>query len=291
MFASAPLFGVGVGRYFERSSEFMPDEIRALYGAENAHNYFAQVFAELGVVGGALFVWLIVGGTDRRMASGRERRSAIPRRSRSSPAQPGYLVTCLTGHPFLVAEAALPFWVAFGALVARGREHSRRDLAPSRRHPVVLLFAVVVLARATVALRAYGRQPPERGFVGEATAADGTRFRWMGPHVVTLCAAGSQASSRLTLRPPDRPLPRPMDGRDPRSVAASSIAATLVPGRVANGADPGARTVATARFRRIDVRASRSWMDKRKLAQRTAEVDVAVTAMVSEMRWIGPGER
>ena len=59
MFASAPIFGVGVGRYFERSSEFMPDELRALYGAENAHNYFAQAFAELGIAGGALFLWLI----------------------------------------------------------------------------------------------------------------------------------------------------------------------------------------------------------------------------------------
>ena len=60
MLASAPVFGVGVGGYFVRSSEFMPPEIKALYGAENAHNYFAQQFAELGIVGGVLFVWLSV---------------------------------------------------------------------------------------------------------------------------------------------------------------------------------------------------------------------------------------
>ena len=59
MFASAPGFGVGVGRYFERSAEFMTPELRDLYGNENAHNYFAQQFAELGLVGGLLFVWLI----------------------------------------------------------------------------------------------------------------------------------------------------------------------------------------------------------------------------------------
>ena len=70
MFASAPIFGVGVGRYFERSSEFMPDEIRALYGAENAHNYFAQAFAELGIAGGALFLWLIACRHHRGMAMG-----------------------------------------------------------------------------------------------------------------------------------------------------------------------------------------------------------------------------
>ncbi len=59
MFASAPVFGVGVGRYFDRSAEFMTPELRELYGNENAHNYFAQQFAELGLVGGLLFVWLI----------------------------------------------------------------------------------------------------------------------------------------------------------------------------------------------------------------------------------------
>ena len=59
MFASAPLFGVGIGKYFDRSSEFMPAEVRAIYGNENAHNYFAQQFAELGIVGGALFLWLV----------------------------------------------------------------------------------------------------------------------------------------------------------------------------------------------------------------------------------------
>ena len=59
MFASAPAFGVGVGRYFEQSADFMTPELRDLYGNENAHNYFAQQFAELGLVGGLLFVWLV----------------------------------------------------------------------------------------------------------------------------------------------------------------------------------------------------------------------------------------
>ena len=56
------IFGVGVGHYFDRSSEFMPEELRRIYGNENAHNYFAQQFAEVGVVGGLLFIWLIVLG-------------------------------------------------------------------------------------------------------------------------------------------------------------------------------------------------------------------------------------
>jgi hypothetical protein len=40
-------------------------------------------------------------------------------------------------------------------------------------------------------------------------------------------------------------------------------------------------------FRRVDVRVTPFWMDKRKLAQRSSEVDVALTAMVRELRWVG----
>ena len=58
MFAAAPAFGVGVGKYFDRSADFMSTDLRAIYGNENAHNYFVQQFAELGLVGGALFLWL-----------------------------------------------------------------------------------------------------------------------------------------------------------------------------------------------------------------------------------------
>ena len=93
----------------------------------------------------------------------------------------------------------------------------------------------------------------------------------------------------LVLRAPDRPLPRPM-------IVETAIGGrvvdrrTLMPGRWDDRADSGARR-RVGPFRRIDVRVSPSWMDKRKLAQRTAEVDVAVTAMVSELRWLGIGAR
>jgi len=39
------------------------------------------------------------------------------------------------------------------------------------------------------------------------------------------------------------------------------------------------------------VRASPSWMDQRKLAGRATPIDVALTAMVSELRWVRPGGR
>jgi hypothetical protein len=37
-----------------------------------------------------------------------------------------YLLTCVTGHPFLVVEVAAPFWAALGATAALGAESSER---------------------------------------------------------------------------------------------------------------------------------------------------------------------
>ena len=306
MFASAPVFGVGVGRYFERSPEFMPDEIRELYGAENAHNYYAQAFAELGVVGGAMFLWLIAAGMTagwRQAAAGvgsdpsTDRLNPLSRRVPGSDpgtiaialfaGAAGYLVTCITGHPFLVPETALPFWVVFGVLAAHAGEPS----SWSRHRAVVAAVVLLVgigMARSTLVYALTAEMPPERGFIDEGTAPDGTRFRWMGPHVVTYASRGPGFFT-MTVRPPDRPLPRPMAietaiaGRvvDRRPLVAGKWQTVLIP----------VRQVAAAPFRRIDVRVTPAWMDKRRLAQRASDIDVAVTVMVSEMRWLGPGAR
>jgi O-antigen ligase len=289
MFASSPIFGVGVGRYFERSPEFMPDGIRALYGAENAHNYFAQVFAELGVVGGAMFLWMVVAGVIAGW-----RQAAAPTRDATALAlfagSIGYLVTCLTGHPFLVVEAALPFWGAFGALAAANADVPSSP-GESRYRTVtvaVLLLLALSLARATVAYGTVASMPGERGLDNEGVLEDGTRFRWMGPEVVTYMPAGP-GFVRLVLRAPEQRLSRPM------------VVETAVSGRVVDRRELASdrwetieipvRERAFGSFRRVDVRVAPPWIDKRKLARRTSEVEVALTAMVRELRWVGVGSR
>lgn len=111
MIASAPVFGIGVGKYYSLSGAFMSPELRSIYAFENAHNNFFQIAAELGLVGGILFVWVIA--------------SALSSSARSlqSPALGAlsgtlaYLLTCLTGHPLLVHETAYPFWIVLGCAV------------------------------------------------------------------------------------------------------------------------------------------------------------------------------
>jgi hypothetical protein len=284
MVASAPVFGVGVGRYFPRSPEFMPAELRELYGAENAHNYFAQQFAELGLAGGALFVWLMAAAV-----------AAGWRHARTTPRDPaavaffsgcaGYLLTCVTGHPFLVSEAAFPFWIALGAMAGTTETTGGRP----RRVAVALAAIALALLAANVGrgVAAYAdatERPPESGFDGEAVADDGRRFRWTSPHAVTYLPAGP-GFLRMTLRAPDREFARPV------------MVETAIAGRLADRrelprgewvtVEIPVRAPAAAAFRRVDVRVMPFWTDKRPLGRRSAPVDIPLGVMAAEVRWVG----
>jgi putative inorganic carbon (HCO3(-)) transporter len=112
MLATAPALGVGVGTYYQRSSEFMPPGIRALYGRENAHDYFLQTAAELGLAGVVAFIgWL---GFAMLPLSRRLRDRNDPVALALTLACTGYLLTCVTGHPLLVVEVSVPFWATLG---------------------------------------------------------------------------------------------------------------------------------------------------------------------------------
>lgn len=58
MISSYPLMGVGQGEFYHLSSNisFSKSEFLRLNGGENAHNYFLQTFAELGLIGIGVFL-------------------------------------------------------------------------------------------------------------------------------------------------------------------------------------------------------------------------------------------
>jgi O-antigen ligase len=113
---SDPAFGVGIGRLPERGRDFGSTDMHRLMGAqgvrENAHNQYLQVFAELGLLGIAA-LGLVIGSIGW---------TAILR----SPGDPllswaawGVVATLLTwflGHPLLVPEAAVIFWLFLGII-------------------------------------------------------------------------------------------------------------------------------------------------------------------------------
>jgi len=95
--------------------------LREIYGRENAHNYFLQTWAELGLVGLLAFLWWL----GRALGVG---WMHVRREGWSGPAFAAvcgcsvFLLTCVTGHPFLVVEVATLFWAALGATVSLGAE-------------------------------------------------------------------------------------------------------------------------------------------------------------------------
>jgi hypothetical protein len=285
MFAASPVFGVGVGRYFDRSADFMSDELRELYGNENAHNYFAQEFAELGVVGGVLFLWLVIAV----VTFGWQGWSLLRDSSGGGgvllglfAGTTGYLLTCLTGHPLLVSEAAIPFWAAFGAVA--GASHS--EAAPARgAHRTAAIAAGVLLfigiGRGAVPYVHATSVPQEQGFHMAETAADGTRFRWMTRHGVTYIPDGP-GFVRLKLHTADQRLVRPL-------IVEVTVAGRIVDRReIPRGQwvtyDVAIRQTGSVPFRRVDLKVNQVWMQDVRLGRRAAQRPIAV--MVAENEWI-----
>lgn len=147
MIASAPVFGVGVGRYFEMSGQFMPPSIYWFYFHENAHNNFLQIGGELGLTGLAAFVWLLVAAAIRigrgLQADPEDRLLGV-----ATVGLAAFVATWMTSHPMLVAEVAYPFWMLVGATLAR----ADGDVQPPLAHPgrAVRAFKPATIAAAVV---------------------------------------------------------------------------------------------------------------------------------------------
>ncbi len=285
MLASAPVFGVGIGRYHERSNAFMPDALRVVYSHENAHNYFAQQFAELGLVGGVLFVWL-VGAV---LANGwRALRTHGPEPALLAlfAGVAGYLLTCITGHPLLVPEAALPFWTMFGAVAAARSAavvtRPRRDLA------VAMLVIAVIGVGVALQARAYAwpsGAPPERGFYGMETGADDRPFVWMTRRGVWHISSHPGFLTVPVRAPEEGPGLRPyvvtveIGGR-------SRGEYEVPPGRWTD-ITIAVRDRATRPFRRVDLWANQVWIGRDASGRDTGPRSV----MVGEVRWSPAGSR
>ena len=124
MVADAPATGVGVGRFHELSADYGAGAIREALGTsrtrDNAHNYFVQIAAELGLVGLAGFLWLVT------------RIWPPPQQWRDLPVAQLWLcagliangLTWLTSHPLLEPMGAFVFWMAAGVVASAGSAHT-----------------------------------------------------------------------------------------------------------------------------------------------------------------------
>ncbi|PYQ78450.1 MAG: hypothetical protein DMG01_11570 [Acidobacteria bacterium] len=267
MIAARPLAGVGVGQYYRTSALFLTPQMAWTYGHENAHNYFLQTAAELGLPGLALFlVWI---GAAFLAIVRSLTRWAEPRLLGAAAGVSAMLATCATGHPLLVNEAAFPFWIQFA--LAFGLAQSslmNADVIPDRRQQwrasgrllTIAAAAAIVLAALTSAARGLVEPPASRGVNGLfewETADDGRRSRWTEQYA-SLFVPGDVTRVSIAAR-----VPATVRAISPMGVTVGAGGVpqyrTLVGPEWVNldVAVPGIDL--PSRFKRIDLRVDRTW--------------------------------
>ena len=117
MIGAHPLFGVGIGQFYDRSAEYVTPAFRRVVSRENAHNNFLQILAELGVAGFVPFAWVlgaVAWSALRSWHSGRARAAGTG----GAAGLVAFVLTWFAGHPLLIFEVATAFWLVLGAVAA-----------------------------------------------------------------------------------------------------------------------------------------------------------------------------
>jgi hypothetical protein len=179
MWASRPVFGVGIGQYNLWSVRYYPAALKAMYPRENAHNGFLQLSAELGIVGVAalgFLAWSIVALFRRRpdTASGEE---AL--RAGAMAGVVAFLLSAAGGNQFVVPAVVYPLCLTLG--FGAGPAPADGAAAPrSRLWPLVaaLALAVSIPGRVEVETGHIELDRVRWGLYGTEVDAGGTPFQW-----------------------------------------------------------------------------------------------------------------
>lgn len=139
MLRDDPVFGVGMGQYQRRSSEYMPPSLSRYYAAENAHNQYFQIAGELGLIGLAPFLGLLALAIIPGMASARDTGAAG-----LTGGVLAMLAAWIGQHPLLDVHVGAAFWLALGLL--KGRAGPWPASADGRLAGRLFVGAVIALA-------------------------------------------------------------------------------------------------------------------------------------------------
>jgi O-antigen ligase len=271
MIRTRPLFGLGVGQYYLSSSLFLSPELAFTYGLENAHNYFLQVGAELGVAGLALLVMWI--GVVLVRSAGAVSTSSLDWRLLGTAG--GLAIVCaasLPGHPLLVDEVMFPFWILFGLTAGLSgsalwnpvrpdaREHGASGADRPRWVTATAMGAIFIASTAVSATRpplAPAADAAVDGFYAWETAEDGTRFRWASQYASLFVPADVRAV-RVPMRMPASARAVGPIGVEVRSWGLSR-GRVLIGDAWTEAYVPLGDVPVPKGYRRVDLRVDRAW--------------------------------
>ncbi|KPK69897.1 hypothetical protein AMJ82_04335 [candidate division TA06 bacterium SM23_40] len=157
-FTTAPLFGVGPRNYAAAARQFsFPVDGavgRYAHSAQIAHNEFMHVGVELGVVGFALFTWVIVLflGVMRRVRRLEVDPATTPFVVGSTAGVMALLVHALFDNVLYLPGNALIFFLLLGALAGlmSGSRYWRWEFQPSRVRTLYVAIALLLVAQGIV---------------------------------------------------------------------------------------------------------------------------------------------
>ena len=115
MVREKPVLGQGIGSYYWRLPVYYGRSIQ-----ENAHSYYLQTWAELGTLGLAVFVWILVvilRSGIKLLLQVKERYWKFLILGLTSGIL-GFLLICLADHPLVSLEMQFVFWSFVGILFA-----------------------------------------------------------------------------------------------------------------------------------------------------------------------------
>jgi O-antigen ligase len=211
-----PYLGIGAGRYFRDSPNFLTPQLAWSYGSENAHNNFLEITTEAGIIGFFLYAAWFVGALRPPFRA----LARDPREWRLLGCTAGivaFLGTCLMGHPLLVPEVAAVFFLQLGLAAALGGSsllNASAKAAPYEERlstPVVPWRAVAVVGTIAFAvLPAWTLEKPlvpvhleevDGMYYADGGIAEGVPFRWTRKFA-SLYAPATARVIELPLRSP-----------------------------------------------------------------------------------------
>lgn len=179
MIADAPVLGVGAGTFLEESPNYGSEALAPLVydhrTRDNAHNYFLQTLAEQGIVGLIALVAMLIAALLPALRAGPRHDVLLTWLTAGVGAS---ILTWMTGHPLLLTEAALMFWLFTGMLAGLTAPPGGRRLV-LRRVTIAASIAILVSIpfRAVAVERAANLEHRGIGVSLWQNAVDGERYR------------------------------------------------------------------------------------------------------------------
>ena len=146
MIKDYPFFGIGVGSFVSHFLDYK-DVIKLSYRPENAHNYFIQIGAEIGLIGLAIFLCLIIiifrYGFIVLKRLKEEYWKFVSLGILAGIA--GFLISCLAQHPLLLIEMQFIFWLFVSTIFILGglNKIQLSRLKLSKKLLLIIVFAIL----------------------------------------------------------------------------------------------------------------------------------------------------